>query len=633
MNSKKEVQHVYLVGAKSLGAYGGYETFVYKLTEYHQNKENIKYHVACKANGDGCMDESKFDGVTKINEHEFELHNAHCFKIDVPQIGPAQAIYYDVAALKACCEHIKENHIPHPIVYIMACRIGPFAGHFYKEIHKLGGTVYLNPDGHEWMRAKWSAPIRKYWKISEQMMVKYCDLAICDSVNIEKYIHECYDGKGIKGRNPKTTFIAYGADLTLSKLADDDEKLVSWYKEKGLTKKDYYLVVGRFVPENSFEVMIREFMKSKSQKDFAIITNVNDKFLNELEEKLHFKSDKRIKFVGTVYDQELLKKIRENAYGNIEVILVDDGSPDKSGYIIDRLKEEDNRIVVIHQENHGVSSARNAGMAVASGEYITFVDGDDWVDANYVTYFVDLLEKSSCDVVMNKNNYSGCNDISNNNFSVISAEKAIEWIYLGDLFVAVWNKMYRRSVLEENYIKFNEKIWYGEGMLFNVEFLQHVNSVAVGESAVYHQTFNPDSAMRKFNLKSNLCGIKSLELQKEAWIKKNIDIEKAWEYHRYCFNRSIIDGLVRSNMILEYNETYKECVSNLRKNIFLPLKMEKSIKKKIMWCCYFISPRLMAIRKAIGFKKAAKTGGGIRNNVIIEKTAYILVPITGGAFA
>ena len=68
MNSKKEVQHVYLVGAKSLGAYGGYETFVYKLTEYHQNKENIKYHVACKANGDGCMDESKFDGVTKINE-------------------------------------------------------------------------------------------------------------------------------------------------------------------------------------------------------------------------------------------------------------------------------------------------------------------------------------------------------------------------------------------------------------------------------------------------------------------------------------------------------------------------------------------------------------------------------------
>lgn len=305
------MQHVFLVGAKSLGAYGGYETFINKLTEYHQSNPDIKYHVAVKANGQGA---SVPDGVKVVNGR-YTYHNADCFQISIPEkLGPAQAIYYDCAALKKSIEIIKDDGIDHPIIYIMACRIGPFMKHFYKEIHKLGGVVYLNPDGHEWMRAKWSAPIRKYWKISEQMMVKWSDLDICDSINIEKYIHEEYDGKGIKESNPKTTFIAYGADLTLSKLADDDEKLVSWYNEKGLKKKEYYLVVGRFVPENSFEVMIREFMKSKTDKDFALITNVNDKFLIELEEKLHFKSDKRIKFVGTVYDQELLKKIRENAY-------------------------------------------------------------------------------------------------------------------------------------------------------------------------------------------------------------------------------------------------------------------------------------------------------------------------------
>lgn len=308
----ENVQHVFLVGAKSLGAYGGYETFINKLTEYHQDNPNIKYHVAVKANGQGA---AVPETAVRTSETTYEYHNADCFEISIPEkLGPAQAIYYDCKALKSCCEYIANKHISKPIVYIMACRIGPFAKHYYKKIHRLGGCVYLNPDGHEWMRAKWSAPIRKYWKISEQLMVKYCDLVICDSKNIEKYIHKCYDNKGIKNRNPETTFIAYGADLTLSKLADDDEKLVSWYKEKGLTKKNYYVVVGRFVPENSFEVMIREFMRSKSQKDFALITNVNDKFLNELEEKLHFKSDKRIKFVGTVYDQELLKKIRENAY-------------------------------------------------------------------------------------------------------------------------------------------------------------------------------------------------------------------------------------------------------------------------------------------------------------------------------
>lgn len=306
-----KMQHVFLVGAKSLGAYGGYETFINKLTEYHQSNPDIKYHVAVKANGQGA---SVPHGVEVINGR-YTYHNADCFQINIPEkLGPAQAIYYDCAALKKSIEIIKEEGIEHPIVYIMACRIGPFMKHFYKEIHKLGGMVYLNPDGHEWMRAKWPAPVRQYWKVSEKMMVKWSDLDICDSINIEKYIHREYDGKGIKGRNPKTTFIAYGADLTPSKLADNDEKLVNWYKEKGLKKKEYYLVVGRFVPENSFEVMIREFMKSNSKRDFALITNVNDKFLNELEEKLHFKNDKRIKFVGTVYNQELLKKIRENAY-------------------------------------------------------------------------------------------------------------------------------------------------------------------------------------------------------------------------------------------------------------------------------------------------------------------------------
>ena len=380
MRKEQEVQHVYLVGAKSLGAYGGYETFVYKLTEYHQNKKNIKYHVACKANGEGCMDENKINGVIKINIREFEFHNAHCFKIDIPQIGAAQAIYYDVVALRTCCNHIKKNHISHPIVYIMACRIGPFASHFYKEIHKLGGIIYLNPDGHEWMRAKWSAPIRKYWKISEQMMIKYCDLAICDSVNIEKYIHECYDGKGIRGRNPKTTFIAYGADLTLSKLADNDEKLVDWYKEKGLTKKEYYLVVGRFVPENSFEVMIREFMNSKSQRNLAIVTKVNDKFLNELEDKLHFKSDKRIKFVGTVYDQELLKKIRENAYAYFHGHTVGGTNPS----LIEALGSTDLNLLVDVSFNKEVAEDCALYWSPNFGSLANMIDRVDQMDADEI---------------------------------------------------------------------------------------------------------------------------------------------------------------------------------------------------------------------------------------------------------
>lgn len=297
------MQHVFLVGAKSLGAYGGYETFVNKLTEYHQNNKNIKYHVAVKANGQGA---AVPDGAIK-NNNGYLYHNADCFEIKIPEkLGPAQAIYYDCAALKKSIEIIKEQKIESPIVYIMTCRIGPFFNHFAKQIHKLGGMVFLNPDGHEWMRAKWSAPVRKYWKYSEKVMVKGSDLIVCDSKNIEKYILETY-------HVTNTTFIAYGAETEPSKCSE--EKFENWLAEKGLRRGKYYLIVGRFVPENNYETMIKEYMNSHTKKDFAIITNSNDQLKKELQEKLGYQKDNRIKFVGTVYDQELLKKIREEAYG------------------------------------------------------------------------------------------------------------------------------------------------------------------------------------------------------------------------------------------------------------------------------------------------------------------------------
>ena len=289
------MRHVFIIGSKGIPAkYGGFETFVEKLTEQQKSKE-IKYHVSCLAQ----------------DSKEFEHNGARCFNINVPNIGAAKAVYYDIFALRECIRYIKENKIENPIVYILACRIGPFVGRYKKQLKKLGGTLFVNPDGHEWKRGKWNVAIRKYWKISEKLMVKHADLLVCDSKNIEKYIQEDY-----KKYNPKTTFIAYGADMEKSKLSDNDSKLINWYKEKDVKAKEYYLVVGRFVPENNYETMITEFMKSNTTKDFVLITNVEqNKFYEQLRQKTGFDKDSRIKFVGTVYDQELLKKIRENAYG------------------------------------------------------------------------------------------------------------------------------------------------------------------------------------------------------------------------------------------------------------------------------------------------------------------------------
>lgn len=289
-----QMKNIFIIGSKGIPSnYGGFETFVEKLTEGKVSSK-IKYHVSCLAD----------------NNNEFYHNNARCFNISVPNIGAAKAIYYDVVSLKKSLEYIKLNNINNAIIYILACRIGPFLARYKKEAEKLGVKIYVNPDGHEWKRGKWNFAIKKYWKISEKLMVKHSDLLICDSKNIEKYIQEDY-----KKYRPKTKFIAYGADLETSKLNNNSYELINWYKSKNICSKNYYLIVGRFVPENNYESMIVNFIKSNTNKDLVVITNTgNSKFYKELKEKTGFNKDSRIKFVGTVYNQELLKKIRENAF-------------------------------------------------------------------------------------------------------------------------------------------------------------------------------------------------------------------------------------------------------------------------------------------------------------------------------
>ncbi|MEN0644949.1 DUF1972 domain-containing protein [Alkalicoccobacillus gibsonii] len=289
------MRNVFILGSKGIPAkYGGFETFVEYLTK-NQISNDIAYHVAC---------------LSEINT-EFEHNNVRCFNVKVPSTGSSRAVLYDINALKETIKYIKEHEVKNAIVYILACRIGPFISKYKRQLAELGAELYVNPDGHEWKRSKWSMPIRMYWKISEKLMVKHADLLVCDSKGIEAYIKSDYSTY-----KPNTTFIAYGADVTPSEMRDNDSSITSWQKKNKVKPNEYYLIVGRFVPENNYELMIREFLKSDSQKDLVIISNVEkNEFYKELLRKTQFDQDMRIKFVGTVYDQELLQKIREQAYG------------------------------------------------------------------------------------------------------------------------------------------------------------------------------------------------------------------------------------------------------------------------------------------------------------------------------
>lgn len=289
------MRDIFIIGSKGIPArYGGFETFVDQLTRQKESRD-IRYHVACMGN----------------SPKEFEYQDSHCFQIKVPAIGPAKAVWYDIAAFRYCLKYLKKHPSDAPVVYVLACRIGPFAAFLKAGLRKMGGKLYVNPDGHEWLRAKWNKAIRAYWKFSEKLMVKHADLLICDSKNIESYIKETYHSY-----TPKTKYIAYGADVQKSQLSDDDTELLAWYEKWELKSQEYYLIVGRFVPENNYETMIREFMQAKTTKKLAIVSNVEENpFYQKLKETTGFEQDKRIVFCQTVYEEQLLKKIRENACG------------------------------------------------------------------------------------------------------------------------------------------------------------------------------------------------------------------------------------------------------------------------------------------------------------------------------
>ena len=288
------MKDVFIIGSRGLPAqYGGFETFVEKLVS-HKVSPTIRYHVACLS------DES-------TGKH-FDYKGADCFTVNPPKLGPARVIAYDMMAINYSLKLIKKEGIQAPIFYILGNTIGAFIVHFAKKIQSIGGILLVNPDGLEWKRAKWSKPVQSYLKYSEKEMTKYANLIISDNRGIETYIQNTYPWS-------RTTFIAYGTDLSKTTLTAEDTPVRDWYQKWETQEKDYYLILGRFVPENNYETAIREFMKSSTERDLVIICNhEGNAYFDELRQITGFDKDKRVKFVGTVYDQELLKYIRENAF-------------------------------------------------------------------------------------------------------------------------------------------------------------------------------------------------------------------------------------------------------------------------------------------------------------------------------
>lgn len=285
------MKHVFIIGSRGLPAkYGGFETFVNELVS-HQVSDDLRYHVAC---------------LSDDSHHQHSNYKqVDCFTINPPKLGPARVIAYDMMAISYALKLIKKEGIEKPIFYILGNTIGAFIFPFARRIHKIGGQLFINPDGLEWKRSKWSKPVQTYLKYSEKVMTQYADLVISDNEGIETYIQEAYPWS-------KTTFIAYGTDLSPTEFTKESEQVRTFFDKWAIEEKGYYLIIGRFVPENNYARAICEFMDSETKRDLVIVCNYEgSSYFEQLRQETHFDNDSRIKFVGTVYDKDLLKYLRQ----------------------------------------------------------------------------------------------------------------------------------------------------------------------------------------------------------------------------------------------------------------------------------------------------------------------------------
>lgn len=182
-----------------------------------------------------------------------------------------------------------------------------------------------------------------------------------------------------------------------------------------------------------------------------------------------------------VYLERCVKSLVNQSLENIEIILVDDGSPDRSGEICDHLKEKYKCIKVVHKKNGGLSSARNAGLAIANGKYIGFVDSDDDVELDMFEIMVSAAEKNSADFVMSdyvRISRNGDRKLISTklNEGVYDKSNIKEYIYpsliMGENIeygpiLSVWHCIYKREFLEKNEITFANDVKWSEDNLFN----------------------------------------------------------------------------------------------------------------------------------------------------------------------
>lgn len=340
------------------------------------------------------------------------------------------------------------------------------------------------------------------------------------------------------------------------------------------------------------------------------------------------KSDK-ISIVIPVYNVEkyldrALKTVVNQTYRNIEIVIINDGSTDKSEDIILKYKENDERIIYIKQKNTGLSEARNAALKKITGEYVFFFDSDDFLELNIIEVLHNVIEKENADMAIS--GYYVYNEENKVRHEINHINKETEIIdtkkvdFMKEQYINhkyenhVWDKLYKTSIIKENNLNFKSQMI--EDILFNMEIYPYLKKIVYIKQPLYNYCIRNTSITGKYNENLFDMYIKLFELLERYSVEENIKFsyQKFLEYNVYnllvlCANNHFknkkyhrffldIEKLYKNKKILNYNEQLSNDINELilnkhkRKFIKLMCKYIKNKKNKKLYYLFFIKYKL-----------------------------------------
>lgn len=316
---------------------------------------------------------------------------------------------------------------------------------------------------------------------------------------------------------------------------------------------------------------------------------------------------KKVSLIIPVYNtaeylEECLYSACRQTYPNMEIICVDDGSTDGSGRIVDEFACKYENVIAIHKENSGESSARNIGLKACSGDYIGFMDCDDWIDLDMYEKLADAMERFDTDMAASswyKEEISKTYEVENKYpvvQGVFGQEQLLKYVYERDAyqgFAYMWNKLYKKELLQNSIgdlLLFDEKLKLGGDVLYLAQLLLHTKTAIYLDKPFYHYRQRTDSGSHAIDLQRRMDWLTSYEIVIEIFNEKGIKQEimnlvkrflvyhssnaaqiayeqkcwnelmlcqkimKQYQYEYECTNRNYQDRIKRFQKILEYRE-------------------------------------------------------------------------------